>query len=303
MDGSAERNFGTIFAQDFKRYRDELILSSKAGYDMWPGPYGQGGGSRKYLISSLDQSLKRMGVEYVDIFYSHRFDDTTPLEETMGALDSIARSGKALSVGISSYSGQRTREGVKILQSMGTPLLIRIAGKRGQTLAQMALSWVPIPFKVRRFRRMRIRSSSAWLNQRNARIRMGSAGQAVQERSEQHPAQATVGSDPSEETIGLPASCQAFMPPSRLATSRPNSASEGNVRRTRPPPLQVTISWRSPARSRMWSRFWDNSPSGMWTALGACPASHSCCSRMSRNTASSGRSVTGTSGNRLIPRE
>ena len=142
MHGSAERNFGTIFAQDFKRYRDELILSSKAGYDMWPGPYGQGGGSRKYLISSLDQSLKRMGVEYVDIFYSHRFDDTTPLEETMGALDSIVRSGKALDVGISSYSGQRTREGVKILQSMGTPLLIRIAGKRGQTLAQMALSWV-----------------------------------------------------------------------------------------------------------------------------------------------------------------
>ncbi|GAB3758012.1 hypothetical protein GCM10027599_24840 [Yimella radicis] len=184
---------------------------------MWPGPYGQGGGSRKYLISSLDQSLKRMGVEYVDIFYSHRFDDTTPLEETMGALDSIVRSGKALYVGISSYSGQRTREAVKILQSMGTPLLIhqpsysmlnrwveddllhvleetgtgciafsplaqgmltdkylkgvpansraaqgkslgekmlseetlkniralnRIAGKRGQTLAQMALSWV-----------------------------------------------------------------------------------------------------------------------------------------------------------------
>ena len=215
--GSAERNFGTIFAQDFQRYRDELILSSKAGYDMWPGPYGQGGGSRKYLISSLDQSLKRMGVEYVDIFYSHRFDDTTPLEETMGALDSIVRSGKALYVGISSYSGQRTREAVKILQSMGTPLLIhqpsysmlnrwveddllhvleetgtgciafsplaqgmltdkylkgvpansraaqgkslgekmlseetlkniralnRIAGKRGQTLAQMALSWV-----------------------------------------------------------------------------------------------------------------------------------------------------------------
>ncbi|GAA3677186.1 hypothetical protein GCM10022376_15590 [Yimella lutea] len=109
---------------------------------MWPGPYGQGGGSRKYLISSLDQSLKRMGVEYGDIFYSHRFDDTTPLEETMGALDSIVRSGKALDVGISSYSGQRTRGGVKILQSMGTPLLIRIAGKRGQTLAQMALSWV-----------------------------------------------------------------------------------------------------------------------------------------------------------------
>ena len=103
---------------------------------MWPGPYGQGGGSRKYLISSLDQWLKRMGVEYGDIFYSHRFDDTTPLEETMGALDLIVRSGKALYVGISSYSGQQTREAVKILQ------LNRVAGKRGQTLAQMALSWV-----------------------------------------------------------------------------------------------------------------------------------------------------------------
>ncbi|MBD2759624.1 L-glyceraldehyde 3-phosphate reductase [Yimella sp. cx-573] len=122
--GSAERNFGTIFAQDFKRYRDELILSSKAGYDMWPGPYGQGGGSRKYLISSLDQSLQRMGVDYVDIFYSHRFDPTTPLEETMGALDHIVRSGKALYIGISSYSGERTREAVEILRSTGTPLLI-----------------------------------------------------------------------------------------------------------------------------------------------------------------------------------
>ncbi|MBC9957910.1 L-glyceraldehyde 3-phosphate reductase [Yimella sp. cx-51] len=122
--GSAERNFGTIFAQDFKRYRDELILSSKAGYDMWPGPYGQGGGSRKYLISSLDQSLQRMGVDYADIFYSHRFDPTTPLEETMCALDHIVRSGKALYIGISSYSGERTREAVEILRSMGTPLLI-----------------------------------------------------------------------------------------------------------------------------------------------------------------------------------
>lgn len=122
--GSAERNFGTIFAQDFRRYRDELIISSKAGYDMWPGPYGQGGGSRKYLISSLDQSLQRMELDYVDIFYSHRFDDTTPLEETMGALDQIVRSGKALYVGISSYSGTRTREAVQILQQMGTPLLI-----------------------------------------------------------------------------------------------------------------------------------------------------------------------------------
>ena len=110
--GSAERNFGTIFAQDFRPYRDELILSTKAGYDMWPGPYGQGGGSRKYLLSSLDQSLARMGVDYVDIFYSHRFDPDTPLEETMGALDSAVRAGKALYAGISSYSGERTREAV-----------------------------------------------------------------------------------------------------------------------------------------------------------------------------------------------
>ena len=97
--GSAERNFGTIFAQDFRPYRDELILSTKAGYDMWPGPYGQGGGSRKYLLASLDQSLARMGVDYVDIFYSHRFDPDTPLEETMGALDAAVRAGKALYVG------------------------------------------------------------------------------------------------------------------------------------------------------------------------------------------------------------
>lgn len=122
--GAAERNFGTILAQDFRRYRDELIISSKAGYDMWPGPYGQGGGSRKYLMASLDQSLKRMGLDYVDIFYSHRFDDQTPLEETMGALDSMVRQGKALYVGISSYSGARTREAVEILNQLGTPLLI-----------------------------------------------------------------------------------------------------------------------------------------------------------------------------------
>ena len=121
---SAERNFGTIFARDFSRYRDELIISSKAGYDMWPGPYGQGGGSRKYVIASCEQSLKRMGLDYVDIFYSHRFDETTPLEETMGALDSLVRSGKALYVGISSYSGERTREAAAILREMGTPLLI-----------------------------------------------------------------------------------------------------------------------------------------------------------------------------------
>ncbi|WP_145228102.1 L-glyceraldehyde 3-phosphate reductase [Rudaeicoccus suwonensis] len=122
--GSAERNFGTIFAQDFKRYRDELIISTKAGYDMWPGPYGQGGGSRKYLLASLDQSLQRMGVDYVDIFYSHRFDESTPLLETLGALDTAVRQGKALYVEISSYSGDRTREAVKILREMGTPLLI-----------------------------------------------------------------------------------------------------------------------------------------------------------------------------------
>ncbi|MDQ3094502.1 MAG: L-glyceraldehyde 3-phosphate reductase [Actinomycetota bacterium] len=122
--GAAERNFGTLFARDFKPYRDELIISSKAGYDMWPGPYGQGGGSRKYLLSSLDQSLTRMGLDYVDIFYSHRFDDSTPLEETMGALDSVVRQGKALYVGVSSYSGQRTQEAIDILRRMGTPLLI-----------------------------------------------------------------------------------------------------------------------------------------------------------------------------------
>jgi L-glyceraldehyde 3-phosphate reductase len=122
--GGAERNFGTLFAQDFKAYRDELIISTKAGWDMWPGPYGQGGGSRKYLLASLDQSLDRMGLDYVDIFYSHRFDPTTPLEETMGALDTAVRSGRALYAGISSYSPQRTREAAEILRSLGTPLLI-----------------------------------------------------------------------------------------------------------------------------------------------------------------------------------
>ncbi len=122
--GSAESNFGSIYAQDLRPYRDELILSTKAGYDMWPGPYGQGGGSRKYLLASLDQSLARMGVDYVDIFYSHRFDPDTPLEETMGALDAAVRSGKALYAGISSYSGERTREAAAILRELGTPLLI-----------------------------------------------------------------------------------------------------------------------------------------------------------------------------------
>lgn len=121
--GSAEINFGRILREDFASYRDEIIISSKAGYDMWPGPYGVGG-SRKYLLASLDQSLQRMGVDYVDIFYSHRFDPDTPLEETLGALDSAVRLGKALYVGISSYSGERTAEAVKILREMGTPLLI-----------------------------------------------------------------------------------------------------------------------------------------------------------------------------------
>jgi L-glyceraldehyde 3-phosphate reductase len=121
--GGAELNFGKIFAQDLAPHRDQLVLSTKAGYDMWPGPYGEWG-SRKYLLASLDQSLKRMGVDYVDIFYSHRFDPETPLEETMGALDTAVRSGRALYAGISSYSPERTREAAAILRSMGTPLLI-----------------------------------------------------------------------------------------------------------------------------------------------------------------------------------
>jgi L-glyceraldehyde 3-phosphate reductase len=121
--GTAEENFGRLLAQDFRRYRDELVISTKAGYDMWPGPYGDHG-SRKYLLASLDQSLARMGLEYVDIFYSHRFDPDTPLEETVGALDSAVRQGKALYVGISSYSGERTREAVALLRRLGTPLLI-----------------------------------------------------------------------------------------------------------------------------------------------------------------------------------
>jgi L-glyceraldehyde 3-phosphate reductase len=121
--GSAEINFGRLFREDFRPYRDELVISTKAGYDMWPGPYGEWG-SRKYLLASLDQSLQRMGVEYVDIFYSHRFDPDTPLEETMGALDTAVRSGKALYAGISSYSPERTRDAAAILRSLGTPLLI-----------------------------------------------------------------------------------------------------------------------------------------------------------------------------------
>ena len=122
--GSAETNFGEHLRRDFRPYRDQLIISSKAGWDMWPGPYGQGGGSRKYVLASLDQSLARMGVEYVDIFYSHRFDPDTPLEETMGALASAVRQGKALYVGISSYSAGKTREAAALLHSMGVPCLI-----------------------------------------------------------------------------------------------------------------------------------------------------------------------------------
>jgi len=121
--GSAELNFGRIFREDFAPFRDELIISTKAGYDMWPGPYGEWG-SRKYLLASLDQSLGRMGLEYVDIFYSHRLDPDTPLEETLGALDTAVRQGKALYAGISSYSAERTEEAVRILRGLGTPLLI-----------------------------------------------------------------------------------------------------------------------------------------------------------------------------------
>ena len=121
--GSAEINFGRIMREDLRPYRDEMIISTKAGYDMWPGPYGDHG-SRKYLLASLDQSLRRMGLEYVDIFYSHRYDPDTPLEETMGALDTAVRSGKALYAGISSYSAERTLDAISLLRRMGTPLLI-----------------------------------------------------------------------------------------------------------------------------------------------------------------------------------
>jgi L-glyceraldehyde 3-phosphate reductase len=122
--GSAEVNFGRHLADDFRPYRDELVISTKAGYDMWPGPYGQGGGGRKYVLSSLDQSLRRMGLEYVDVFYSHRPDPTTPLEETMGALHSAVQAGKALYVGISSYGPEDTAQAAEILADLGTPLLI-----------------------------------------------------------------------------------------------------------------------------------------------------------------------------------
>jgi L-glyceraldehyde 3-phosphate reductase len=122
--GSAEINFGRHLAEDFRPYRDELVISSKAGWDMWPGPYGQGGGGRKYVLASLDQSLQRLGLDYVDIFYSHRPDPTTPLEETMGALHTAVQSGRALYVGISSYSPEMTAEAARILADLGTPLLI-----------------------------------------------------------------------------------------------------------------------------------------------------------------------------------
>jgi L-glyceraldehyde 3-phosphate reductase len=122
--GRAEENFGRYLAEDFAPYRDELVISTKAGYDMWPGPYGQGGGSRKYVLASLDQSLRRMGLEYVDIFYSHRFDPETPIEETMMALDQAVRTGRALYAGISSYSAAKTREAASIARDLGTPLLI-----------------------------------------------------------------------------------------------------------------------------------------------------------------------------------
>src|SRR5712692_7572559 len=121
--GSAEENFGRILATDLAAHRDELIISTKAGYEMWPGPYGEWG-SRKYLLASLDQSLKRLGLDHVDIFYSHRFDPETPLEETVGALDTAVRQGKALYVGVSSYSAAKTREVAAILRGLGTPLLI-----------------------------------------------------------------------------------------------------------------------------------------------------------------------------------
>jgi L-glyceraldehyde 3-phosphate reductase len=122
--GAAEVNFGRLMRKDFRPYRDEMVISTKAGWDMWPGPYGQGGGSRKYVLASLDQSLQRMGLDYVDVFYSHRLDASTPLEETMGALHTAVQQGKALYVGISSYDTERSRQAAAILRDLGTPLLI-----------------------------------------------------------------------------------------------------------------------------------------------------------------------------------
>ncbi|GAA1476613.1 L-glyceraldehyde 3-phosphate reductase [Nocardioides aestuarii] len=137
--GRAEENFGRYLKDDFAPYRDELVISTKAGYDMWPGPYGQGGGSRKYVLSSLDQSLARMGLDYVDIFYSHRFDPETPVEETMMALDAAVRSGRALYVGISSYSAEKTAEAATIARELGTPLLIH------QPSYSMLNRWIEAP--------------------------------------------------------------------------------------------------------------------------------------------------------------
>ena len=137
--GRAEENFGRYLEDDFAPYRDELIISTKAGWDMWPGPYGQGGGSRKYVLASLDQSLGRLGLDYVDIFYSHRFDPDTPIEETMMALDTAVRSGRALYVGISSYSAEKTREAASIARELGTPLLIH------QPSYNMLNRWIEAP--------------------------------------------------------------------------------------------------------------------------------------------------------------
>ncbi|GAA1934187.1 L-glyceraldehyde 3-phosphate reductase [Nocardioides marmoribigeumensis] len=137
--GRAEENVGRYLAEDFKGLRDELVISTKAGWDMWPGPYGQGGGSRKYVLASLDQSLKRMQLDYVDIFYSHRFDPETPVEETMRALDTAVRSGRALYAGISSYSAARTREAATIARELGTPLLIH------QPSYSMLNRWIEAP--------------------------------------------------------------------------------------------------------------------------------------------------------------
>ncbi|MEJ7794227.1 MAG: L-glyceraldehyde 3-phosphate reductase [Nocardioides sp.] len=137
--GRAEENFGRYLADDFKPYRDELVISTKAGWDMWPGPYGQGGGSRKYVLASLDQSLARLGLDYIDIFYSHRFDPETPVEETMMALDTAVRSGRALYAGISSYSAEKTREAAVIAAELGTPLLIH------QPSYSMLNRWIEAP--------------------------------------------------------------------------------------------------------------------------------------------------------------
>jgi L-glyceraldehyde 3-phosphate reductase len=137
--GRAEENMGRYLADDFRPYRDELVISTKAGWDMWPGPYGQGGGSRKYVLASLDQSLARLGLDYVDIFYSHRFDPETPIEETMMALDTAVRSGRALYAGISSYSAARTHEAASIARDLGTPLLIH------QPSYNMLNRWIEAP--------------------------------------------------------------------------------------------------------------------------------------------------------------